>query len=90
MEVKVTKKPERIKDFFFFASPWLTGFFLLTIVPLASSLALSLTKWDILTPPEFIGLTNYIEIFQDPLFFKSLKVTISFAIISVPLSVLLE
>ena len=49
-----------------FVSPWLIGFMLWTIYPLISSLYYSFTRYDLLRPPVFIGLKNYIEIFSDP------------------------
>src|SRR3712207_9316121 len=45
----------------------------------------SLTEWDLLTPPEFVGFNNYVTMFQDDLFWQSLKVTFYFTLVSVPL-----
>jgi multiple sugar transport system permease protein len=43
---------------------------------MVSSFWFSLTRWDLLTPPQFIGLDNYATLFtRDPLFWKSLKIT---------------
>ena len=75
--------------FFGFASPWIIGFIGLLIIPIGSSLVLSFTKWDILTPPTWVGLQNYIEIFNDPLFYKSLRVTLTYTLFSVPLTVII-
>jgi multiple sugar transport system permease protein len=50
-----------------FVSPWLIGFLLLTIYPLGSSIYYSLTHYDLLRAPRFIGFANYVEIFtRDP------------------------
>lgn len=73
-----------------FASPWLLGFTLVLLIPIVMSLVISFTKWDILTSPSWVGLDNYIEIFHDELFFKSLKVTLSYAFFSVPLQIVLS
>ncbi|HEX7557114.1 MAG TPA: hypothetical protein VF338_10855, partial [Leptolinea sp.] len=46
-----------------FISPWLIGFVLFTIYPLISSMYYSLTNYDLLRPPVFVGLENYRQIF---------------------------
>jgi multiple sugar transport system permease protein len=71
--------------FWLFVSPWLIGFVLFTIGPMASSVYVSLTSWDLITPPKFVGLGNYSEAFQDPRVGQALKVTLLYAVISVPL-----
>jgi multiple sugar transport system permease protein len=76
--------------FFAFASPWIIGFVFLTVLPMLISLVISFTKWDILSPPKWTGIGNYIEMFNDPLFWKSLKVTFSYAIFTVPLNVIVS
>ena len=70
---------------FLFVLPWLTGFFLWTIYPIGASFYYSLTRYDILRPPKFIGLSNYIEmIFHDELFTLTMGNTLYFVIIGVP------
>src|SRR5699024_6489234 len=49
------------------------------------TLYLAFTKYDLLTSPEWVGFDNFKEMFSDRLFLKSLKVTFTFVIISVPL-----
>ena len=49
------------------------------------SLGISFTSWDVISAKEFVGLENYKNLFQDPLFFKSLKVTLYYTLLSVPL-----
>ncbi|TDW23375.1 carbohydrate ABC transporter permease [Kribbella kalugense] len=71
--------------FWLFVSPWLIGFCLFTVGPMASSVYVSLTSWDLITPPQFVGLANYSEAFQDPQVGQALKVTLLYAVISVPL-----
>ncbi len=61
------------------AAPWaflavpLVIYFLWVIGPMFYTFYLSLTKWDGLTSPEFIGLRNYIRLFRDEVFFISLR-----------------
>ena len=71
-----------------FISPWLIGFTLWTLYPLASSLYYSLTRYDLLRPPVFIGLQNYRAIFtDDPLFGTVVYNTLFYVGLSAPLGV---
>lgn len=72
----------------FFTLPFTVGFLLFMIVPMAISLYYSFCDYDILSPPVFTGLKNFYEMFQDGVFFQSLKVTFFFAFVSVPLKLL--
>ena len=68
-----------------FLLPWLLGFLFLTLYPMARSMYLSLTRFDLLRPPVFIGIANYVEMFSsDMRFLKSLSVTFEFVFVSVP------
>jgi multiple sugar transport system permease protein len=71
---------------YLFLLPWLIGFLGLTIGPILSSLYLSFTHFDLLTPPRWTGADNYIRMFTaDPKFAASMRVTMFFVIFSVPL-----
>lgn len=73
-----------------FIMPFLIGLFAFTLIPIAISLFLSFTRYDILSSPSFIGLDNYIRMFtQDPTFWKSFRVTIFYAVVSVPLKLIM-
>lgn len=63
-----------------FILPALLGTLIFIIIPVFCSFGLSFTKWDLLNPIEFVGLQNYKEIFNEPVFFKILINTIVFAI----------
>ncbi|GAA1682800.1 sugar ABC transporter permease [Kribbella yunnanensis] len=71
--------------FWMFISPWLIGFAIFTVGPMVSSIYVSLTSWDLITPPQFVGFANYTEAFQDPRVGQALKVTLLYGVISVPL-----
>ncbi len=72
--------------FYLFASPWLIGLLAFTIGPMVSSLYLSLTEYDVITSPKFVGIANYVQLFtDDELVRQSLKVTILYSIGVVPL-----
>ncbi len=74
--------------FYLTVSPWIIGFLLFTVIPMAISLYLSFTRWNVVNPPQWIGLDNYVRMFtDDPDFYQSLKVTILYTITSVPLQI---
>ncbi|KAF4410268.1 MULTISPECIES: carbohydrate ABC transporter permease [Streptomyces] len=72
-----------------FLAPWLLGIVLITIGPVLVSLYLSFTDYNLLQPPDFTGLENYAEMFGDPKFLASLKVTLTYVVLSVPLQLAL-
>lgn len=65
--------------------PWLIGLVLFTGGPILASLALSLTNWSLLTSPRWLGLDNYVEMATDWNFWQSVKVTLRYVVMSVPL-----
>ncbi len=79
------KSRENLTGYLFIA-PWLIGFLVFTLGPFIQSFYLSFTRYNIVQPPKFIGLANYrMMLFDDELFWKSLWVTIRFALCSVPM-----
>ena len=68
--------------------PWLIGFVFLIAGPMIASLYLSLTTYNIVQMPKFIGLNNYnTAFFRDTLFWTSLARTFTYAIVVAPCSV---
>lgn len=76
--------------FYIWISPWVIGFVLLTLLPLIGSLYISFTEWKIVSDPIWVGLENYKELFKDPIFLKSLKVTFTYCAITIPVSMILS
>ncbi len=69
-----------------FCLPFIIGFLMFLIIPMGISFYYSLCDYDILSPPKFVGIKNYIEMFtNDAVFWKSVKATLYFALVSVPL-----
>ena len=69
-----------------FLSPWIIGFLVFVAGPLIASFALSFTKYNVLRPPQFIGLQNYVFAFtKDELFLPSIVRSLYFAVLLVPL-----
>lgn len=74
---------------YLFASPWLIGLIVLGAFPILFSLYLSFTNYDMLSTPDFIGITNYrILLTNDSLFYKALWNTLYHVILSVPLGII--
>jgi multiple sugar transport system permease protein len=72
-----------------FVSPWLIGFLAWTIYPLISSLYYSFTRYDVLRPPVFIGLKNYVELFtSDPHFRVVIPNTFYYVGLGTPLALM--
>jgi multiple sugar transport system permease protein len=70
-----------------FVSPWIIGFILFTVYPLIFSFYVSLTRYDLISKPHFIGLANYYELFfEDPLFWQVVGNTLFYVFLSVPLA----
>lgn len=89
-----SKKRERLRHFMnkestagiLFSLPFTVGFLLFLAVPMGLSLYYSFCDYNILAPPVFAGLKNYIKMFTDDgVFFKTIGVTFYFALVSVPL-----
>jgi len=72
-----------------FISPWLVGLAVFTVYPILASLYFSFTQYDVVSSPRFIGLDNYVEAFtNDPLFYKAVGNTLSYALLALPLNML--
>ena len=92
MQINKLFKPKRLSfweslNAWVFVAPWVLGFILFTGGPILASLIISFTKWDIVNPPIWAGLGNYEDMLQDALFFQSLKVTTIYALVAVPLQI---
>ncbi|HWA73912.1 MAG TPA: extracellular solute-binding protein [Polyangiaceae bacterium] len=71
-----------------FFSPWGVGLLLFTAYPVMASAVYSLCDYSTLSTPRFIGLSNYLELFQDEVFFISLKNTLLYTFFSLPLGLI--
>ncbi|ADU29612.1 carbohydrate ABC transporter permease [Evansella cellulosilytica] len=73
---------------YLFLSPWLLGIIGLTAIPMGASLYFSFTRYDMFTSPEWIGLSNYVALFEDQKWRNSVSVTLKYVFIGVPLQLL--
>jgi len=72
-----------------FISPWIVGFVVLVLYPVGASIYYSFCDYDVLSRPVWIGTLNYQDMFTDAVFWKSLKNTLYFAAVSLPLGLVL-
>ena len=73
-----------------FAAPWILGFLVFTLYPMASSFYYSLTDYSLIRPPSFVGGANYRALLSDSDFWTSLRNTLYMVAFDVPLYTLLS
>ncbi len=80
--------------FYAFLSPWIIGFLAFTIVPMLTSVYYSFYKIHVfnmnVVEPTFVGFKNFKYIFEDRLFLKSIGNTFTYAIIRVPVGIIVS
>jgi multiple sugar transport system permease protein len=68
-----------------FLLPWFVGFFGLTMGPALASLVLSFTTYDLIEPPRWVGMANYVRIATaDSKLLESVRITLLYVVLSVP------
>src|SRR5690348_3205821 len=74
-----------------FISPWIIGFVVFTAAPIIFSLILTFTDFNLADPNNvhFIGLDNWQRIFIDPDNLQAMSVTLRFALIALPIGLIL-
>lgn len=87
---KIKEKRPDNKAAYLFLAPWILGIATFTIGPMLASLYLSFTDYNLLKsplkePPPFVGLDNYAYMLQDPSFWNSFRVTVTYVVVSVPI-----
>ncbi|MGE5795315.1 MAG: carbohydrate ABC transporter permease [Ignavibacteria bacterium] len=70
-------------------SPYIIHFIIFVAFPVAFSIVLIFHKWNIISPMEYIGLGNFIRLFNDEFFFKSVLNTLIFLLIHIPLQIII-
>jgi multiple sugar transport system permease protein len=73
-----------------FISPWIVGFLLFTAYPVIYTGYLSLTDYDVINDPSFVGMENFQRLLEDPKIALALKNTFIFAVLSVPAQLLVS
>lgn len=71
------------------ASPWIIGFAIFTAGPMIASLYLAGTSWDLLSPPEWVGIANFRKmVWEDELPLHALRITVLYSLMALPLHLL--
>jgi len=70
---------------YLFALPWILGLIIFRLGPMIASIVLSFMSWNVLQPPEWVGLRNYTDLIKDQLFWTSLVNTVYYVVGRVPL-----
>lgn len=73
-----------------FILPWILGFLVFSLYPILASLFYSFTDYNITSSPTFVGFNNYIAAFHDEIFWKSIKATLYYTVLSVPVGLILS
>jgi ABC-type sugar transport system permease subunit len=63
--------------------PTLAILFVFRFLPMLQAFYLSLTQYDLVHPPKFVGLANFVDLLHDPLFLKSAQVSLTYVVFSV-------
>ena len=85
---KRVRVSEEVVSGYIAISPWVIGFLIFTLGPLVTSVYFSFTAYDVIRPPRWVGLDNYRDLLtDDPLFFKSLRNSLIYTALYVPLHV---
>ncbi|WP_110930130.1 carbohydrate ABC transporter permease [Paenibacillus bouchesdurhonensis] len=82
----MTKKAKDHLVAYSFIAPNFIGFAVFTLVPMVFALILAFVKWDGANPMEFIGMNNFVRLWKDPTFHKSLWNTVIYTVGVVPLT----
>jgi multiple sugar transport system permease protein len=74
--------------FYLFILPWMLGFVIFTFGPMIASGFLSFTKFSVMSPPTWIGTTNYVNMVHTALFWKSMGNTLFMVALDLPLGLI--
>jgi multiple sugar transport system permease protein len=74
-----------MRDGYLMMAPWLVGFVVLLAGPMIASLVISLTNWQMLVAPRWLGIANYAEIARDEMIGIALGNTAFYTFLGVPL-----
>jgi multiple sugar transport system permease protein len=73
-----------------FVAPWLVGFLIFTLYPILASIYYSFTAYDVISPPQWVGIDNYRTLLTaDPLLWQAVGNTLFYAVIAVPLNLVI-
>ncbi|WP_273325534.1 carbohydrate ABC transporter permease [Vallitalea guaymasensis] len=89
--MKQKYKKRRMKDYvgLLYISPFIIGFLIFQLYPFISSIIYSFTDFTMIKKPDFVGFSNYINMFtKDRDFWNSVKVTFKYVLMAVPMKLI--
>lgn len=72
-----------------FILPALIGFGIFYLYPTLRAVEISLTDWNLMRAPKFIGFDNYLKLIDDPRFWQSARITVAYVLYNIPLQTVL-
>jgi multiple sugar transport system permease protein len=72
-----------------FIAPAFIGLFAFFVVPALRALGTSFTEWNLLSPPKWVGMRNYREMWHDELFWNAVRQTLKYVSINIPAQTLI-
>jgi multiple sugar transport system permease protein len=86
---KLRKRRDDTRLALLFILPALIGFVVFMLWPTVRGVYLSFTSFNLLTPPEFNGLDNYLRMVQDPVFWNAMRVTVYYVVVNIGIQTIL-
>lgn len=81
---------EEVLTGYLLIAPTVLGLLIFTVGAVVMALYYSFTEWDLITPPKWIGVKNYVDVFQAELFWQSMYNTVYYTLGTVPIGVALS
>jgi len=85
---KFSMEKRKVRAGMLFVSPWILGLLIFYAYPLLASVYYSFTSYSVINPGEFVGLDNYRRLLRDDLFWISIRNTLHFTVMSVPINLI--
>ena len=82
------KNKKRILPYFL-VSPYLLHLLVFITFPIVFSIVLTFHKWNIISPMEYVGVDNFVRLFNDRMFWKAIVNTFVFLVIHIPLQIII-
>lgn len=89
-KVSILARIKKGKSNYLFLLPFMSTFFLFTVLPVLMAIGLSFTDFNMITLPTFAGISNYVRMFlADDVFLIAIKNTLLFSVVTGPVSYML-
>ena len=87
--MKLNKKQSEALWGYVFVAPQLIGIFVFAIIPIIAVFFISMTEWNIISPPSFVGFRNYISQFNNPNFRVAIVNTLKYSLVYIPFNIII-